>query len=199
MPAAALASFLALPARYVGTLVFLIYQHLPTSIATTWAGRYIRWQFGWGLVDLQGASLVFLGVVGIVAWTRGSLGDALVGFRRLLREQGGHLVAAIAMAAVAAFLLGGVIYPLILLLPPAGWVLPAADGYSHYLTLPVGLWSAAALVDVAERSLPVTRVADSTPASGRGESNDGGANSDLAVRTKGNASSPVELDTILRP
>ncbi|MGC8644452.1 MAG: hypothetical protein ACP5XB_31700, partial [Isosphaeraceae bacterium] len=126
MPAAALASVLALPARYVGTLVFLVYQHLPTSIGTTPVGRYIRWQFGWGLVDLQGASLIVLGTVGVVAWTRGSLGEAFSGYRNLLRKQGGRLIATIAMAGVAACLLGGLIYPLILLLPPAGWVLPAA-------------------------------------------------------------------------
>lgn len=161
MPAAALASVLALPARYVGTLVFLAYQHLPTSISTTPVGRYIRWQFGWGLVDLQGASLVVLGLVGVVAWTRGSIGDALVGFQNLLRRHGGHLVAAIAMAGAAAFLLGGLIYPLVLLLPPAGWVLHAADSYAHYLTLPVGLWTVAALVELAERSLPLAQLVNS--------------------------------------
>jgi len=41
------------------------------------------------------------------------------------------------------------------LLPPAGWVLPAADSYAHYVTLPVGLWTLAALIELAERSLPV--------------------------------------------
>ena len=153
MPAAAIACVAALPARYLGTLVFLVYQHLPTSVGTTSVGRYIRWQFGWGLVDLQGASLVLLGVVGVVAWTRGSLGDARIGYMNLLRKQGGHLIATIILAGAGACLLGGLVYPLVLLLPPAGWVLPAADSYSHYLTLPVGLWTAAALIDLAERSL----------------------------------------------
>ena len=54
MPAACLGSFVALPARYVGTLVFLVLRHLPTSVGATWVGRYIRWQLGWGLIDLQG-------------------------------------------------------------------------------------------------------------------------------------------------
>jgi hypothetical protein len=164
MPAAALACVIALPARYVGTLVFLIYQHLPTSIGTTGVGRYIRWQFGWGLVDFQGASLVLLGAVGVVAWGRGSLSEVLVGFKNLLKKQAGHLIVATGMAAVAAGVLGGLIYPLVLLLPPAGWVLPAADSYSHYLTLPVGLWTVAALVDLAERSLPIAQLAESGPA-----------------------------------
>jgi hypothetical protein len=163
MPAAALACLLALPARYISTLVFLIYQHLPTSIATTSLGRYIRWQFGWGLVDLQGASLIVLGIVGVVAWSRGSLGEAVVGFRYLLQKQGGHLVAAIAMASTAAGLLGGLIYPVMLLLPPAGWVLPAADSYSHYLTLPVGLWTVAAMIDLMERSVPAARLVRTVP------------------------------------
>ena len=46
-----------------------------------------------------------------------------------------------------------------LLLPPAGWVLAAADSYAHYVTLPVGLWTVAALVELAEQSLPVASVA----------------------------------------
>jgi len=139
----------------VATLVFLALQHLPTSVGATALGRYIRWQLGWGLVDLQGASLVVLGSVGVVAWSRGSIGDALWGFKRLLEDQAGHLIVALAMAAAAACLLAGLIYPLVLLLPPAGWVLPAADSYAHYVTLPVGLWTLAALIELAERSLPV--------------------------------------------
>ena len=118
-------------------------------------GRYIRWQLGWGLVDLQAAALVTIGLVGVVAWSRGSIGESLGGLIRLLRSQGGHLVAALAMAGAAACLLAGLTYAVVLLLPPASWVLPAADSYAHYVTLPVGLWTIAALVELAERSLPV--------------------------------------------
>ena len=96
-----------------------------------------------------------LGTVGVVAWSRGSIGDVLRGFKRLLEDQAGHLIVALAMAGTAAGLLAGLVYPLVLLLPPAGWVLPAADSYAHYLTLPVGLWTLAALIELAERSLPV--------------------------------------------
>jgi hypothetical protein len=159
MPAAALACALVLPARYVATLVMLTYQHLPTSVISTPLGSFIRWQLGWGLIDLQAVSLLFLGVVGVTAWTRGSAADAMRGFGRLLRTEGGHLVVAIAMAGAASCLLAAVIYPLMLLLPPAGWVLPAADSYSHYLTLPVGLWTLAAMIELAQRSLPVARLA----------------------------------------
>jgi hypothetical protein len=168
MPAAALACALALPARYVGTLVFLAAQHLPTSVGATWVGRYIRWQLGWGLVDLQVAALVVLGMVGVVAWSRGSLGDALEGFKRLLQKQAGHLIAAIAMAGVAACSLAGIVYPIVLLLPPAGWVLPAADSYAHYATLPVGLWTLAALIELAEHSLPPAKLVQS-PAGSSGD------------------------------
>jgi hypothetical protein len=160
MPAAALGCALALPARYVAAFVILTLQHLPTSIGPTMLGRYIRWQLGWGLVDLQGAALVGVGLIGVVAWSRGSLSEVLHGFRRLLEQQAGRLVALLAMAGAGSALLAAVVYPLVLLLPPAGWVLPAADSYSHYLTLPVGLWTLAALIEVAESSLPVAGVAE---------------------------------------
>ena len=129
VPAAMLGCALALPARYLASLVFLASQHFPTSISATVVGRYVRWQLGWGLVDFQGAALVVLGFLGAVAWTRGSLRDAVRGFRRLLAGEGGHLVVALALACAVAALLGGLSYPLLFLLPPAGWVLPAADSY----------------------------------------------------------------------
>jgi hypothetical protein len=166
MPASALGCVLALPARYVGTMVFLALQHLPTSIGGTSVGRFIRWQLGWGLIDLQAASLAFLGVIGMAAWSRGALSEAIWGFRRLLERQAGYLIVALSLAAIAACLLAGPIYPLVLLLPPAGWVLPAADSYAHYVTLPVGLWTLAALVELGERSLPL---ADSARALVQGE------------------------------
>jgi hypothetical protein len=172
MPGAMLACALALPARYVATLVFLVLQHLPTSVGVTALGRYIRWQLGWGLVDLQGASLVFVGSVGAVAWSRGSIGDAFRGYKRLLTREAGHLIAALAMSAGAAGLLAGTVYLLVFLMPPAGWILPAADSYSHYLTLPVALWMIAALIELAERSLPVADTARS-PADSRNAREDG--------------------------
>jgi hypothetical protein len=159
MPAASLACALALPARYVAILVFLASQHLPTSAGAGSVGRYIRWQLGWGLVDLQAAALVTVGLVGVVAWGRGSMRESLSGFRRLLTTQGGRLVAALALACAGAALLAGLAYSVVLLLPPAGWVLAAADSYAHYVTLPVGLWTVAALVEMAEQSLPVAGVA----------------------------------------
>jgi hypothetical protein len=172
MPAAALACALAVPARYVATLVFLGSQHLPTAFAAGSAGRYVRWQLGWGLVDMQAAAFLTVGMVGVVAWSRGSIREATGGLVRLLKSQAGHLIAALAMAGAAACLLAGLAYAVVLLLPPASWVLPAADSYAHYATLPVGLWTIAALIELAERSLPAASPAPAAATSQGGLSVD---------------------------
>ncbi len=160
LPAAVLACVLALPARYVAAFVVLLNDHLPTSVQTTALGNYIRWQLGdWGLADLQAGVLVVVGLAGAVAWTRGRIGEAIVGYGRLLATEGGRLVAVLAMAAVAAGLLASVAYAVVLLLPPQPWVLYAADSYAHFLTLPVGLWTLAALIELGQRSLPTAMLA----------------------------------------
>jgi hypothetical protein len=156
MPAAALACALALPARYIATFVFLASTYLPTWAHGTALGQVVRWHLaGWGLTDLQGAALVFVGLAGAVAWGAGGLRGSIVGYRRLLAAEGGHLVVALAMAATAAGVFAGTVYAIVLLLPAQGWVLFAADSYAHYATLPVGLWTLAALIELAQRSLPV--------------------------------------------
>jgi hypothetical protein len=160
LPAAILACVVALPARYVAALLVLLNDHLPTSVQTTALGGYIRWQLGdWGLADLQAGALVVVGLVGAVAWTRGRFGDAIVGYGRLLAAEGGHLVAALAMAAVAAAVLSSIAYTVVLLLPPQPWVLNAADSYAHFLSLPVGLWTLAALIELGQRTLPAASLA----------------------------------------
>jgi hypothetical protein len=155
LPGAALACAVALPSRYVATFVFLAGSHLPTSISPTVLGRYVRWQLGWGLTDLQAAALVVMGLVGVVAWTRGRLGEAIQGYRRLLAAEAGHLVVALAMAGAAGAVLSAAAYAVVLLLPVQTWVLGAADSYAHFATLPVGLWTLAALIELAQRALPV--------------------------------------------
>ncbi len=154
MPGAALACAVALPSRYIATFVFLAQAHLPTSIYTTPLGDYIRWQLGWGLADLQGAAMAVIGLIGVVAWSRGRIGEAVGGYRRLLAAEGGHLVVAMAMASAAATALAAGAYAVVLLLPTQTWVLGAADAYAHFATLPVGLWTLAALIVLAERSIP---------------------------------------------
>jgi hypothetical protein len=159
MPGAAVACALALPARYVAAAVWLTSLHLPTSVHATEIGRYIRWQLGWGLTDLQAAAIVFVGLAGAVAWSQGTLRAAFKGYFRLLSAEGGHLIVALAMAGVAASLLTAAAYAVVLLLPVQTWVLGAADSYAHFASLPVGLWLLAAFVDLAERSLPSASIA----------------------------------------
>jgi len=163
MPGSALACVLALPARYVATFVFLASTYLPTWAHATSVGRIVRWQLsGWGLTDLQAAALVVVGLAGAVAWSRGTLRGSIAGYWRLLAAEGGHLIAALVMAGMAAGLLAAAVYAVVLLLPAQGWVLLAADSYAHYVTLPVGLWTLAALIELAERSLPAASLRQSS-------------------------------------
>ena len=157
IPAAALGCLLAFPARYVATSVWLIVvHHLPPYLATlSTVTSYLRWQSGWGMVDLQAAAVTTVGLLGAVAWSRGTPGDALKGYLRLLAAEGGHLVASLGLAGVAAGAVSALAYMLVLSLPYSTWALAAADSYAHYGTLPVGLLLLAALVELGERSLPM--------------------------------------------
>jgi hypothetical protein len=156
MPAAVLGCVAALPARYVAAFVVLVNDHLPTSVQTTVLGSYIRWQLGdWGLADLQATSLAVVGLVGMVAWTSGGIGTTIAGYGKLLAAEGGHLLAVLVMAAMATGVLSAAAYAIVLLLPAQSWVLNAADSYAHFATLPVGLWTLAALIELGQRSLPI--------------------------------------------
>lgn len=160
MPAACLGCLAALPGRYVATALVLASQHFPASWMSTEPGRVLRWSLGPGLVWIQTASLAAMGVVGAIAWSGGGWREAWLGFRRTLRREGGRMAVATAMAVGSCAVLSAVAYTLVQALPPAGWVLPAADAYAHYATLPVGLWTLAVFVALAERVLPVARPAD---------------------------------------
>jgi hypothetical protein len=163
MPASSLACALAMPARYLATFVFLASTYLPTWAYATPVGQVVRWQLaGWGLTDLQAAALVVVGLAGAVAWGSGGLRGSIAGYRRLLSAEGGHLIAALAMAGTAAALFAAAVYAVVLLLPAQNWVLGAADSYAHYVTLPVGLWTVAALIELAERSLPTATLRHAT-------------------------------------
>ena len=94
-----------------------------------------------------------------MAWSRGTPGEALKAYLRLLSNEGGHLVAAVAVAGAAAGALSAVAYLLVLSLPASTWALNAADSYAHYATLPVGLILLAALIELGERSLPLANLA----------------------------------------
>lgn len=155
IPSAALACVLAYPARYVGTAAWLSLVNLPTGLAAgTVMATYLKWQLGWGLVYLQGAAVVVAGLFGAVAWSRGSFGESLAGYWRMLAGEGGRLVAALAAGGLAAGVSSALAYGLVLSLPTSTWALHAADSYAHYATLPIGLILTAALIDLGERTLP---------------------------------------------
>src|SRR5207237_8792813 len=105
------------------------------------------------------AAVFGVGSAGVVAWTRGRLGEAISGYRRLLAAEAGHLIVALAMAGTAGAALAAAAYAVVLLLPVQTWVLGAADSYAHFATLPVGLWTLAALIELAARSLPTAALA----------------------------------------
>src|SRR6185437_4464678 len=151
-PAATLACVLGLPARYAATAVVLATYHVPGSVVGTALGRYMRWQVGWGLAELQAASWVLLGLAGALAWTRGGCGTSLWLYGRMLRREGARLVLTLALAGAAVGAASAAVYLLVLALPPQPWVLAAADSYAHYASLPIGLLTLAALVELAERA-----------------------------------------------
>lgn len=151
-PAAILACLVVMPARYAATMAYLSLNYVTPGVARTVLGPLIG---GWGIVSLQAAALVVVGIAGVAPWCGGGWRSTLKGYARLLRGEGGHLVGALAIGGVLAGLLAGLGYLLLLSLPTQPWVLPAADSYAHYATLAVGLGLLAALVELGSR----TRVA----------------------------------------
>jgi hypothetical protein len=149
IPGAALACLAALPARYAAVFAWLVpeplrgVEPLGTALRGLIPGR--------GLIVLQAGSLALLGVAGVVALGRGRW---VAGVFRLLRAEGGRLVAAVAGASAAAGCLSAAAYAAVLSLPAQPWVLNAADSYAHYATLPLGLLLLATLVELASRALP---------------------------------------------
>ena len=119
LPATALVCALALPARYVATMVWLVSAYVPASARAGSLGDYVRWQLGWGLTDLQALSSLAIGMAGAVAWSRGTIGSAISGYLRLLSTDGGHLVATVVIAGIGSGLVAAVPYGLVLMLPGA--------------------------------------------------------------------------------
>ncbi|CAN5814717.1 hypothetical protein BH23PLA1_BH23PLA1_17180 [soil metagenome] len=146
VPGATLACLLALPARYTATAGYLALDYLPDTVARMVLVPLI---FGWGLTWLQGTALIFAGLPGAVARSDGTWGGALRVYGRLLRFEGGRMVALLLLGGLAAGALAGSAYVIVLSLPSQPWVLTAADAYSHYATLPIGLVILSALVQLA--------------------------------------------------
>lgn len=165
MPGSVVACLATLPSRYLATAVMLVAYYLPSSAGTGPVGIWMRWLlFNWGLADLQAAALVMAGLAGSLAWSRGSISGMLAGYSRILREHGGSLLAVFAIGGMAAGMAAAAAYLALLSLPSGTWILNAADSYAHYLTLPVGLMMLAALVELAEKSLPIATLVRVEPA-----------------------------------
>ncbi|MEW4571230.1 hypothetical protein AB1L88_25440 [Tautonia sp. JC769] len=150
VPAAMLGCLAVMPARYLAAMSYLALPYVPDGFARSVLAPMLG---GWGLVSIQGAALVMVGLVGAAPWCRGGWRGALKGYGRLLRAEGGHLVATLLLGGVAAAVPVVLAYGLVLSLPPQPWVLPAADSYAHYVTLVVGLGLLAALVELGNRSV----------------------------------------------
>ena len=152
VPAAILACLVGLPARYAATTAGLavFHEHLPKSmIGNPWVLTFLR---GWGLVWLQAAALCTVGLAGAAAWSRGTWGDALKGYGRLLRAEGGRLAALIAFISLCVGATSALAYYVVLAMPVQPWVLLAADSYAHYASLPIGLVGLAAMVELGSRA-----------------------------------------------
>ncbi len=155
IPAAILACVLVLPSRYLSAAVVLVSSYLPANLTAGQFGQAVRWSLSWGILAAQVLLFPLQGIAGAIAWTRGTPGDALRATGRLLREQGGRLLGAIALSGALSCGLTTLAYLVILALPAQPWVLQAADSYAHYSTLLVGLLLLSGMIDLAERTLPV--------------------------------------------
>lgn len=154
VPAATTASLLTLPAFYVAAGASLLapwIKSLPLWMSQPIRPTLTSLVLGWGPVVLQAASLPMLGLLGATAWTRRGPGRALRGYWRLLRAEGGRIAALIALVSAACGGVSALAYALVLSLPKQPWVLAAADSYAHYATLPFGLLTLSALVELGRR------------------------------------------------
>lgn len=150
-----LASLALMPARYLG-------------IAAATAIAYVPWvirgaNLVWSLVAVQAFGLLAAGLLGGLAWTRGSGKLGLRGYGRLLRASGGRLVAVLSLSCLACGVIAWIAYGVMFSLPAQPWLLTAADAYAHYGTLVVGLATAAAIIELGESSLPHAKRAATVP------------------------------------
>jgi hypothetical protein len=172
LPAAMLACLAALPARVVSVAAFLMLRYLPASALGS-----LNWLLlGWGLTVVQACSLVLLPLVGAAAMGPMRGGTWLVWWR-MLRAEGGRLVAVVAGGVAACGAGAALAYLVLLYFPAASWLLAAADSYSHYATLPLGLMMLATLIELADRTTRALTLSESKPlegssASGRASAQD---------------------------
>jgi hypothetical protein len=155
VPAAMVACLGILPARYAVSGTWLLLQHAPAAGDFSAITSLIR---GWGIVNLQAAAIVTMGMAGVVAWGSGRVLEVFRDYFGLLRVEGGRLAALIALGGLSAGAGAAAIHALVLSLPAQPWVLSAADSYAHYFTLPIGLIVLSALVELGSRALPEAEI-----------------------------------------
>ncbi len=158
LPAAVLACLVALPARVVAVTAFLILnyalRYVSVGAPSVVLGGLIWLLMGWGLTVFQAGSLMVLPLVGAAAYgpIRGGTWSV---WWRMMRHEGGRLVAMVAFCGVGIGIAVALVYALLFQYPVQSWLLAAADSYSHYVTIPLGLILLATLVEIADRvSLP---------------------------------------------
>jgi hypothetical protein len=156
LPGAVLVCLTALPGRYATAAAWLLFGHIPVFVAQSGLSVFLQ---GWGVVVLQAVALLFFGLAGGLAWGRGSWKATLKGYGRLLRAEGGRVLAIAVATGILCGLCSAAAYVLLFSLPASTWLLAAADSYAHYATLPIALVALACLIDLGERSLPVATLA----------------------------------------
>lgn len=158
MMRATVVCLLALPARYAATSAWLGLVH--KSYFGPLEPFFLDLVRGRAPIVLQGVGLIFVALAGVAAWNRGGL---LRGYFRLLRAEGGRVFVAVVVAGLVAGGLSALSYAVLLSLAAQPWVLGAADSYAHYASLPVGLLLLSALVELADRALPLPPPPPSEP------------------------------------
>jgi hypothetical protein len=159
LPGSVLVCLTALPGRYAAVSTWLLVGHVPSFVVQSGLGVFLN---GWGVVIVQGVALLFFGLVGGLAWSRGSWRAALNGYGRLLRAEGGRVAALALGTCFVCGCVSALSYVVLLSLPVSAWLLNAADAYAHYATLPLALVAIAALIELGERSLPLATLAGGT-------------------------------------
>jgi len=151
LPASIIACVAALPARVVAVMAYLILKYVPASAPSVVLGGLLWLLLSWGLIVLQAGSLVALPWVGAAAYGPVRGGTWLVWWR-MMRDQGGRLVGLVALNLLACLVSVTAVYAVVLQYPVQAWLLAAADSYSHFVTIPLGLILMATLVEIADRA-----------------------------------------------
>jgi hypothetical protein len=151
-PMAGLTCLLIMPGRYLAVATWLAMPYAPGGLSQRWLAPGLLG--GRLMLALQVAALAMVPLAGALAWGGRSLRGLFRGYVGILREHGGHAVAALLLSGLTVGVPVGLVYLAVLTLPRQPWLLAAADSYAHYASLVAGLVLLAALVELGARSLP---------------------------------------------